>query len=161
MTSISGALEFSDELKTESSERTMTMSPFVTNLLAAHLESIPEDPDQLIFTDRRGGPIRHDNFRNRVFTPAVRRSLPADVQGLRWHDLRHTCASLLIGAGANILLISKVLGHSKPSMTLDVYGHLFPSQEAACAVAIQGMIEADSAGPDTATADPGRLREAS
>ena len=102
-----------------------------------------------------GGPIRHGLFVRRVFKPALKGkpaveakpakrgraaqparpavpgAVPADKAKLRWHDLRDTCASLLIHNGASILLVSKRLGHAAPSMTLDRYGWLYPSAEAA------------------------------
>lgn len=52
-----------------------------------------------------------------------------EVSGLpkiRFHDLRHTAASLMLNNGIPALVVSKVLGHSKPSTTLDIYGHLIP-----------------------------------
>jgi integrase len=98
-------------------------------------EQLPADPEALVFTAHQGGPVRHTLFRKRGFKPAAKAALLAQPN-LRWHDLRHTCASLLIASGANILAVSERLGHAKPSMTLDVYGHLFPSDEAACAVAL-------------------------
>ncbi len=88
--------------------------------------------------------MRHTNFARRSFAPAVRSALPPEKQDLRWHDLRHTCASLLIASGASVLLVSKRLGHAKASMTLDVYGHLFPSDEAALAGALDRIYEADN-----------------
>lgn len=51
------------------------------------------------------------------------------VKRIRVHDLRHSHASYLISKGANIKLISKRLGHTKTSITLDTYSHLFPSDE--------------------------------
>ena len=54
---------------------------------------------------------------------ALRRDV--GVPGLVPHDLRHTCASLAIAAGANVLAVQKLLGHETATMTLDTYGHLF------------------------------------
>ena len=51
------------------------------------------------------------------------------IKKIRVHDLRHSHVSYLISKGANINLISKRLGHSKVSMTLDIYGHLYPNEE--------------------------------
>ena len=51
------------------------------------------------------------------------------VKRIRVHDLRHSHASYLISKGANIELISKRLGHAKTSMTMDTYGHLYPTDE--------------------------------
>jgi integrase len=47
-----------------------------------------------------------------------------------FHALRHTHASILIAAGLDVLTISRRLGHSKPSTTLDVYGHMFKGADA-------------------------------
>jgi integrase len=61
----------------------------------------------------------------RVFVPAVR---DAGLRpGLRLHDLRHTCASLLIQLGAHPKVIQEWLGHRSITVTMDVYGHLYPS----------------------------------
>jgi integrase len=48
--------------------------------------------------------------------------------GLRFYDLRHTCASLLIAQGASVKAVQAQLGHATASITLDTYGHLFPSE---------------------------------
>jgi len=48
------------------------------------------------------------------------------VEGLTPHELRHTCASLAIAAGANIKVLQTLLGHKTATLTLDRYGHLFP-----------------------------------
>ena len=58
-------------------------------------------PDALVFTSPTGEPLRHGLFYRRFFKPAVRAALPAEKHGLRFHDLRHTCAALLIAAGAH------------------------------------------------------------
>ena len=47
---------------------------------------------------------------------------------LRWHDMRHMFASLLIAEGLDPVYVSRQLGHAKPSITTDVYGHLFDRQ---------------------------------
>jgi integrase len=48
--------------------------------------------------------------------------------GLRFYDLRHTCASLLIAQGASVKAVQAHLGHATASITLDTYGHLFPDE---------------------------------
>src|SRR5699024_12011297 len=53
----------------------------------------------------------------------------SDLNRIRIHDLRHSHASYLINKGFDIQIISKRLGHSKTSMTYDVYGHLYPNKE--------------------------------
>jgi len=163
LTSEHGALIFRDATTTEGSRRTVSLPMFLANMLAAHLAApngrTPNnqaDPDALLFTApggangrKTGDPdnaVRHELFRRRVFKPAVAASLPAAKQNLRWHDLRHTCASLLINRGANILLVARHLGHADPSMTLKVYGQLYPSHEAALADALDAGFNAAQGG---------------
>ena len=63
----------------------------------------------------------------------------ASPKALRFHDLRHTCASLLIAEGAHPKLISTRLGHSSIEITLDRYSHLFPSLEESLADALDNL----------------------
>lgn len=51
----------------------------------------------------------------------------AGLPEIRFHDLRHTAASLMFNNGVDVIMVSRRLGHAKPSITLDVYGHLIPS----------------------------------
>jgi integrase len=53
----------------------------------------------------------------------------AGLPEIRFHDLRHTAASLMLNHGIPILIVSQRLGHSKPSITLDIYGHLIPGMQ--------------------------------
>jgi integrase len=85
------------------------------------------DSERLLFTSTEGDPIRHDNFYRRHFKPAVRAGLPAEKHRLRFHDLRHTCASLLIAQGAHPKAIQDHLGHKDIQTTFNIYGHLLPS----------------------------------
>ena len=48
---------------------------------------------------------------------------------IRFHDLRHTAATLMLNNGVPVLVASKILGHSKASTTLDIYGHLIPAMQ--------------------------------
>jgi hypothetical protein len=72
-----------------------------------------------------GGYLHLENFRKRVWLPAVE---TAGVAPLRLHDLRHTCASLAIAAGADVKVLQRMLGHASAALTLDRYGHLLPGQ---------------------------------
>lgn len=73
-----------------------------------------------VFSAREGGILRRANFTKRVFQPALER---AGLKEVRIHDLRHTAVSHQLRAGANLLAISKIAGHAKPSTTLNVYAH--------------------------------------
>ncbi|WTW96160.1 site-specific integrase [Streptomycetaceae bacterium NBC_01309] len=82
---------------------------------------------ELLFSAPQGGPLYGDNFRTRVFGPAVKAS-GLDGLGITPHKLRHTAASLSIAAGADVKVVQQMLGHKSATMTLDLYGHLFPDR---------------------------------
>ena len=63
------------------------------------------------------------------------------MPAVSFHSLRHTHASTLIRAGVDILVISRRLGHSKASITLDIYGHLIEGADAAAVRAIEGVLK--------------------
>lgn len=83
---------------------------------------IGKRPTDLVFTNSVGNPISLSNFTKRVFQPALKTS---GVPRITPHDLRHTAASNAIAAGANVLVVANMLGHSDPSITLKRYSHLF------------------------------------
>ena len=57
----------------------------------------------------------------------------AGTPAIRLHDLRHTAASLMLNHGIPLIVVSRILGHSKPSITMDIYGHLLPGIQAGAA----------------------------
>ena len=85
----------------------------------------------LVFPSKAGTPIECQKLMLRHFIPALKR---AGLPKMRFHDLRHTYASLMIEQGENIKYVQNQLGHSSPTVTLDVYAHLMKdsNQEAAC-----------------------------
>ncbi len=119
--------------------RTVRLPRFLCDMLGAHLAGRDHGPDAFVFAARQGGPIRHHNFYRRHFKPAVRRVAARNgrdgrepfPEGLRFHDMRHTCAALLIAEGAHPRAIMERLGHSSITVTLNTYGHLFPSVDEA------------------------------
>jgi integrase len=123
--------------------RTVSLPKFLREMLAAHMGQLPDGlPTALLFPSKTGKPLRHNLFYRRHFKRAVRASLPAEKHGLRFHDLRHTCAALSVAAGAHVKLISARLGHSSVQITLDRYAHLFPSVEEALAEQLDAIYEA-------------------
>ena len=104
-------------------QASVVVPAFLRDLLAAQLRGMPEDPEALLFTAPGGGPLRIENFRRRVWFPALEAaSLPGNV---RIHDLRHTCAALLIADRAQAKEVQAHLRHSTIAVTFDHYGHLF------------------------------------
>ncbi len=80
-------------------------------------------PNELIFGTARGTPLQPSNFNRRVWQPALRNAGLAEA-GYRFHDLRHTCVSRLVAAGADVKLVQAVAGHASPLITLKRYSHL-------------------------------------
>ena len=72
-----------------------------------------------------GGALRSQGFQRAVLTDAGQKP---GLEGLHPHALRHTAASLAIPSGANIKVVQQMLGHKSATMTLELYGHLFPGQ---------------------------------
>jgi integrase len=102
-----------------------------TRLLKKWKIACPPNKLDLVFPNEAGQPLNHCNVVNRYFAPALK---DAKIDKIRFHDLRHTYASLLIEQGENIKYIQSQLGHSNPMVTLNVYAHLLNdvNQEAAC-----------------------------
>ena len=110
--------------KTEAGERTVPMFGSARRvLLEQKAASRFKRPEDLVFPTAVGTAERPADWARREFLPARERAKLRDT--LRLHDLRHYAVSRLIEQGANILLVSKVAGHSKPAVTLNVYAHLF------------------------------------
>ena len=82
----------------------------------------------------------------------------AKVQAITPHDLRHTCASLAVSAGANVLAVSRMLGHKDPSVTLRIYAELFDSDLDAVAVNLDAKIANSVQSVSKAPADRRRKR---
>ncbi len=118
-----------EEPKSEASRRTVRVPPFLVEVLAAHL-STHSDGSGLIFSAPSGGPIRRNNFRRRIWLPAVEASVGRPCT---FHDLRHSHAALLIAQGEHPKVIQERLGHASIKTTLDTYGHLFEGLDEAAA----------------------------
>jgi integrase len=85
---------------------------------------VAEDKDGLLmFPASRGGHHRAENFRKQVLYPAC---AAAGLPRIRFHDLRHTCATLLLLANVHPKVVQERLGHSKIQITLDTYSHVLP-----------------------------------
>jgi len=107
--------------KTGASNRKIDLGPAMMKELKAWKLACPPNDLDLVFPNESGQPINHNNMVNRHFNPALKK---AGIERIRFHDLRHTYASLLIEQGENIKYIQTQLGHSSPTVTLNVYSHL-------------------------------------
>ncbi|MDF1597099.1 MAG: tyrosine-type recombinase/integrase [Acidimicrobiia bacterium] len=118
--------------KSKASRRTVTMPAFLVEEFAQHLAQY-RDPDDWVFSSPQGGPVRRTNFRRRFWLPAVRASVG---EPLRFHDLRHSHAALLIAQGVHPKVLQDRLGHASITTTLDTYGHLMTGLDEAAADAL-------------------------
>jgi integrase len=91
----------------------------VAEELAVHPAEWPPGSHGFVFSAPQGGPLLRRNFRRREWLPAVRRSVS---EPMRFHDLRHTHAAMLIAQGEHPKVIQNRLGHSSIKITLDTYG---------------------------------------
>jgi len=122
VTEISGRLSFGSP-KTDQT-RTVHLPAFVAEMLGHHLESVEADEAALVFTAPKGGPLRYSNARMAIWDPARTRA-GEDLADITPHHLRHTCASLMRAAGADVKAIQQQLGHRSATVTLNTYTHLF------------------------------------
>ena len=90
----------------------------------------------LIFTTGVGTPIHPRNLL-RDYKSLLRQ---AGLPEIRFHDLRHTAASLMLNNGILPIVVSRRLGHAKASITLDVYGHLIPSMQEEAAEMMDAVV---------------------
>jgi integrase len=91
---------------------------------------------QLIFPSTIGTPQDHRGL-GRQFKQLLRN---ADLPEIRFHDLRHTAASLMLNHGVPVITASRILGHSRPSITMDMYGHLLPGQQGEVAALMDRLV---------------------
>jgi integrase len=118
---VNGKLGFA-EPKTEAGARTVSVPASLVEMLAAHMATGPVRTSGLVFPAPSGAPMRGPSFR-RVWQRAC---ATAELDGLVFHELRHTAAALAIEQGAHPMAIKERLGHESITTTLDRYGGLFP-----------------------------------
>lgn len=90
----------------------------------------------LVFCTRRGTPIRRDTLHDKYWKPLLRYAGLPDV---RFHDLRHTFATLLLTKGVHPKIVSEMLGHSSIAITLDTYSHVIPGLGEVAASAMEDV----------------------
>jgi integrase len=86
------------------------------------MDTLYEDQG-LVLASEVGTPLNRQNVTQRSFKPLL---LRAGLPKIRFHDLRHTCATLLLGKGVHPKFVQELLGHSTIAITLDTYSHILP-----------------------------------
>ncbi len=126
------------QTKTSAGRRQVGLSGEALRVLREQLLARVPNELGLVFPTPGGSVWRKDNFMARVFRPAVRR---AQLAPLRFHDLRHTYAALMVAAGAHPKLLQAQLGHTSINVTLNTYGHLFPDAFTDVGPALDRLVE--------------------
>jgi integrase len=125
-----GKLEFSEPKN--ASRRTIALPQKAVQALRSHrkrqleekLRMTHYEDSDLVFATGIGTSLDAQNVVNRHFKPLLKR---AGLPAVRWHDLRHTFATLLLSRGTHPTYVQKSLGHASVQLTLDRYSHWMPS----------------------------------
>jgi integrase len=125
--------------KSRAGIRTVTMPAALGEILAEHFGTAAIQSSGLAFPGRNGAYLRRSNFR-RVWRRACAAAGFDDgpLQGLVFHELRHSAVALAVHQGAHPLAIKERLGHASIQTTMDTYGGLFPSLDEAIADGLDG-----------------------
>jgi integrase len=124
--------------KTEAGRRVVSLPTVAAKALAEHLDDYAQPgPDGLVFTSSAGTYILRSNFSRWTWRPAVRQ---LGLDGLRFHDLRHTAGTLAAVAGATTKELMERIGHTSPEVALR-YQHVMADRQAALAAALDGLAQ--------------------
>jgi integrase len=135
-------------LKTRTSRRCITIDARTLRYLADWRDrpGVVASPDQPVFTGANGAAL-HPHAASQAFCRAVRH---ADVPSIRFHDVRHTHATLLLRDRVPIKVVSERLGHSTPAFTMMTYQHVLPGMQEDAARSYEELV-AHSFDESTAT----------
>jgi integrase len=135
-----GGVEVDLPPKSDAGHRTVPLAPATVEALALHLAKFPPRHG-LVVTTTPGRPVRRNIHYHAWDRARQRAGITADM---RFHDLRHRYASVLIEAGLDALTIKTLMGHSSVGQAFDTYGHMFPNQSERAAQAVAAAIHAPS-----------------
>ena len=133
--------------KTKNSRRTVGLTDGAVEALRGHLARQLEEmervgslyrPGGLVFANELGGIVNPSNLRNRSLKALLKR---AGLPSIRFHDLRHTCATLLLSRNVNPKIVSEMLGHSSIAITLDTYSHVLPNLQQSAVRALEEALK--------------------
>jgi integrase len=150
---VNGTLKLT-EPKSAKGRRRIELPKFAVDSLWQHKARMLAEGhlDGPVFCDTHGGLLRKSNFIRKVFKPLIRKANElvtgeAEAQGtvpvllpeIRFHDLRHTSATLLLTQGVHPKVVQERLGHSQINLTLDTYSHVLPSIQREAAAKLDGL----------------------
>jgi integrase len=127
--------------KTAHGRRSIKITPGTVDTLTRHRERQRAAglylDSGLVFCNRVGSPVHPKNLTDRHFRPLLRR---AGLPPIRFHDLRHTAATLLLSRNVHPKVVQELLGHANISITLDTYSHVLPAMQDGAAAAMQDAL---------------------
>jgi integrase len=114
------------EVKTAKGRRRIDFPCFALDALRAHCGRMRTEGhgSQTVFCDEHGGWLRRPNVTQRSFRPLISE---AKLPLIRFHDLRHTAATILLLANVHPKIVSERLGHASIEITLNTYSHVLPT----------------------------------
>ncbi len=134
------------EPKTARSRRQIVLSATAVEALRRHADKQEQErvrlgpaweDNGLVFPNRVGCPLEAQNVLQRSLRPLLQR---AGLPPIRFHDLRHTAATLLLGRGIHPKIVADLLGHSTTAVTNDVYSHVTPTMHQAAVGALEDVL---------------------
>ena len=122
--------------KTPTSFRVLPIPAYALAALRRHTATT-ERLEGLLYSGPDGSPITAYTLTRRFQRNLRQAGLPK----MRFHDLRHTFATFAIASGANLKVVSDILGHSRIATTADIYGHVLPSVQRKTVEAVASLLE--------------------
>lgn len=136
-----------DTPKSKKSNRVVPIPPALAHLLDEHVRAQGIGPDDYLF-GCEGRPHNHAKWYLGAFVPAT---VAADLAPLRFHDLRHTYASLMHAQGRSMLEVSRWMGHSTYRITADIYSHVWDDEDGTLGDALDAAFLGAAASPPLPT----------
>jgi len=135
------------EPKTGHSRRTIGLTGLAAGALAGHWQQMQLEGhgDTLVFCTLSGGHYHNPRMiAGKWFNQLLAKGGLPHV--FRYHDLRHTCATLLLSHGVNVKVVSEMLGHASVSITLNIYAHVLPHMQQSAVNAMASLLASPEAG---------------
>ena len=132
--------------KTAKSRRSVKLTAPAVEALLRHREAQDREratvwsgreDNRLVFRSTTGTPLNRHNLVRRSFKPLLEK---AGLPGIRFHDLRHTCATILLSKGKHPKYVQELLGHATVAITLDTYSHVLPGMDDGLAEAMEDAL---------------------
>jgi integrase len=135
---VHGQVTLGHEPKTRRSVRTVPVARSIMRRIEQHLaDYVGPEPDALVFTASKGGPLFRSTFARHVWHPALAR---AGLDGFTFHGLRHSFVAILVAAGCNVREVSEWAGHNSVAFTLTRYGGLFEDGSAEAVDSLEALL---------------------